>query len=267
MKALLMVKSNFIKFERTLYATALGIIKIIDSKLGGEERITNSRAKAEEALKALNDALNRSRKSEYTELVAKADKDRDSLYRALVLRIESDSYITYDAKIQANAIKLDGILIENGKAMERSGADQTNQLESLFTRFDEQIEIIKENGIDVLYEHVKLSNDNYLKTATEGTEVSANSKEIPWLRDAADELINTVNGKLLKRIEMEADEQGEPFVTVLNMLNNHIEKVHKIQKARIARNETEDDPDVVNEEEKESSDAKVKEPENETTTA
>lgn len=245
MDSVLILKTLFFKFERTLYALGLAILNIVDSKLGDQPSIENSRKKVEEALSTLNEALNRSRKSGYTEIVAQADRDRDSLYRSIVLRIESDMLNTSDTKIRDNAEKLHEILVENGKAMERSSSDQTNQLESLFVRFDKQLDIIKENGIDKMYDNVKFTHKRFLKLETESTEVSTNSKEIPWLRNAADNFVGVMNGKLLKRIEIEADEHGEPFITALNMINNTIDKAHKLQRARIARNESEDNPEVI----------------------
>jgi hypothetical protein len=245
MDVVLILKTLFYKFERTLYALGLAILNIVDSKLSGQASIENSRKKVEEALGTLNEALNRSRKSGYTEIVAQADRDRDSLYRSIVLRIESDMLNISEENIMKNGEKLNEILIENGKAMERSSSDQTNQLESLFVRFDKCLDLIKENGIEKMYSNLKLLHKKFLELETESTEVFTNSKEIPWLRNASDNFVGVMNGKLLKRIEMEADEHGEPFITALNMINNCIDKAHKLQRARIARNETDDNPDVI----------------------
>lgn len=79
--------------------------------------------KSEEALAVLNDAITRLRKNEYTIRANAADENRDSLYKALVLRLESDMLCYFDPQVQQSAKGLYEIIVNNGRILKHSAND------------------------------------------------------------------------------------------------------------------------------------------------
>jgi hypothetical protein len=71
-------------------------------------------------------------------------------------------------------------------------------------------------------------------------EDTSSKKELPWASDAANKLMGTLNSDLFKRIDIAADDDGEPYVTAIKMINEAIDEAHIVQRARISRNESDD---------------------------
>ena len=136
------------------------------------------------------------------------------------------------------------ILEENGKAMKLGYLDQSNQLETLFERFDapDVTAKIEANGMQPLYDHLKSAQQSFRNVWTESVESAANKEEIPTLRDAANDLLDAVNKTLFKRLDIEAEDEGEPFTTAIAIINEAVQETERVQRARIARNETDDTP-------------------------
>lgn len=233
--------SLFISYETALAALQSKIIDFVIQKVGDQECMKKSIDSAKKALATLNDAINKSRKNEFTEQINNADAIRDSLYRALCLRIDSDMSCVYDQGLVQRATLLNNIMIENGRAMEKAALEQSNQLGSLFVRFDKVIDIVKQNGIDILYDNMKVAEQNFKNLSNSGAESAKAKKEMPWVGEAADGAYKAFNETLFKRLDVEAQEQGEPFESVISSLDEMIEEAHKIQRARISRNETSSD--------------------------
>lgn len=236
----LIIKTLFFTYETALAALLSNILAFIIEKVGDQECMKKSIETAKKALATLNDAINKSRKNEFTEQINDADAFRDSLYRALCLRIDSDMLCVYDPALVERATLLNNIMIENGRTMEKAALEQSNQLDSLFVRFDKVIDTVKNNGIDILYDNIKIAEQKFISLSNAGTESAKNKKEMPWVHEAADKAMDTFNETLFKRLDIEAQEQGEPepFKSVISSLNIIIEEAHKIQRARISRNES-----------------------------
>jgi Na+/phosphate symporter len=195
-------------------------------------------------LASLNESLMRVRKNAHTKEVEKANEQRGTYFRSLVFRLESDILWDFDPKIQQNAIKIYTILEEIGKTLKKAQSDQSNQLELLISRFDEQKAIIDENGYTVLYDNFKKADTQFRDSLALSTESVATKKEIPWLSVAFDDLVESLNVGLFKRLDINTEDNDDKqlFIDTVTILNEIIDEAHKIQRARIARGETEDTP-------------------------
>jgi hypothetical protein len=180
------------------------------------------------------------RKSEFTKLIARADLLRDKFYRALVLRLESDRLCSFDTVIEQNGEKLYSIVVENGKVMETGYLGQSNQLECLKKRVEPYMNLIDQNGLRNIYDNLFKAKNQFQDAWSKSAEAISSKKDLPWASDVANDLIDTLNNDLFKRIDIAADDDGEPYVTAIKMINEAIEEAHTVQRARIVRNESED---------------------------
>jgi Na+/phosphate symporter len=255
------IKKIFKGFEFTLGTLVTRIVDTVESKLPGRPEIAKTMEKVKTELVPFNDALVRVRKNAYTKDVEKALEQRATLFHSLVLRLESDILWYFDPNIQQNAIRLYTILEEIGKTLKKAQSEQSKQIELLFSKFDEQKAIIDGNGYTLLYDNLKLADKQLRNFVTLSTESVAARKEIPWLSVASDDLIDSLNEGLFKRLDVQAEdnENPQPFIDVINILNQIIDEAHKIQRARIARGETEDSPPEDNSDVKAKGEEKEKE--------
>jgi hypothetical protein len=252
-----LIKQLFRGFDKTLAALVTRILGIVDSKLGGKEKISKAREKAGASLALLNETQVKARKSEFTKLIAQADLLRDKYYRALVLRLESDRLCSFDPVIEQNGEKLYSIVVENGKAMKSGYLDQSNQLENLKKRFEPYMDLIDQNGIRNIYDNLFKAQEQFQNAWSTSAEATSSKKDLPWASDAANDLIDTLNNDLFKRIDIAADDEGEPYVTAIKMINEAIDEAHTVQRARIARNESDDITPVEDVKAKEKTDESV----------
>jgi hypothetical protein len=236
------VKLIFKGYERTLAGLVSAILSVVDTKLAGQTSVVKIRERIGILLAALNDAITRVLKGQYTEALAIDDRNRDTLYRAFIYRLESDMLCTYNPTLQENARILYNILEQNDRILKDGYLDESNQLENLFIKYTEHADLLRQNGIQELYDHLVAAQNKFQKTWQMSSESTANKKEIPQLRDAANDLIDAVNKSLFGRINLESDEIGEPFLSASNVINELVEKTHKLQRSRIARNDTTDEP-------------------------
>lgn len=238
------VKKVFRGFEFTLGNLATRIVDTVESKLPGQPEIAKSLEKVKAVQVPFNDALVRVRKNAHTKDIEQANEQRRTLFHSLVMRLESDMLWFFDPKTQQNAVTLYTIVEEIGKTLKKAQSEQSKQFELLFSHFDKQKAIIDENGITPLYDNLKISDTQFKNFVALSTESVAARKEIPWLSVASDNLMDSINDGLFKRLDVQADdnENPEPFIEVINILNQIIDEAHKIQRARIARGETDDNP-------------------------
>jgi NhaP-type Na+/H+ or K+/H+ antiporter len=81
------VKLIFKGYERTLAGLVSAILSVVDTKLAGQTSVVKIRERIGILLAALNDAITRVLKGQYTEALAIDDRNRDTLYRAFIYRL------------------------------------------------------------------------------------------------------------------------------------------------------------------------------------
>jgi molecular chaperone GrpE (heat shock protein) len=236
------IKFLFKGYDNTLAAMVTRIIAVVDSVLTGQTAITPVLEKVKTLTAVLNDALRRNRKGAYTDALVIDDTDRDDLYLAWVLRLESDMHCTYNQQIVSNAKKLYSELVENGRVLKKGYLDESNQLENLFRRYDNYASLISENSIQELYDHLVAAQKKFQQTLDQSTESVTTKKDIPCLEKTSMELINVLNDKLFSRINNSAEDTGEPFTKAILLINEIIESTQRVQRSRIARNDKTDEP-------------------------
>jgi hypothetical protein len=236
------IKFLFKGYENTLAAMVARIIAVVESVLAGQPGLAPVLEKAKALLASLNDALGRNRKGAYTDALVIDDSERDNLYHAWVLRLESDMLCTYNVNISTNAKKLYSEMVENGKLLQKGYLDESNQLENLFRRYESLASIISESGLQDLYDHLVAAQKKFQDTMHKSTESFTNKKDIPRLEKAFSELLFTLNEKLFSRINNGAEDSGEPYTKAVVLINEVIESTQRVQRARIARNDKTDEP-------------------------
>lgn len=235
----LFIKSLFISYEHVLSALFASIISIVDERFKDDAIIKRVRDKTEEAVSVLNQVLNRKRKNEFTVPINKADEKRIRLHRALKLKIEADTLIDDEPERQKAAVVLDKIMTEIGKAIKKSFLEKSNHLDMMFAILDAHLETIRTLGYEPLYQNLKVSEANLKALSYAGAENSNSKKKLPYLREAAEDAYEAMS-KLLNKLDNQADEVGEPFKSVIPIINKLIEDAHKVQRAKITRAENED---------------------------
>ena len=244
MKTIRIVKNLFMGYEVTLAALASRILSVLDAKLSDAPLITAQKTKASAELDLLNKAIGRVRKSAFTEKIASKDTDRDTLYQAFIRRIDSDRLRIDDPVIAANAESLYKAIEENGRSMARGYLDQTNQLENLFEKLSAPrlSTLIVDNGIQGLYDALVNAQSEFRDIWTESVENESSKETILPLREAANALLDTLNGSLFKRLDIGAEDTGEPYTSAIAMIATAVSQTETVQRARISRNDTTDDP-------------------------
>ncbi len=241
-------KSLFSKYWKTLASATSKVLTTVKTKSTPSEAIAKALQKSEEDLAVLNAAITRLRKNEFTSQAFAADKNRDSLYRALILRLESDMLCYYDPQVQQSAKKLYEIIVNNDRRLKLGADDESNQLANLFKKFDEHVESFQNNTLESLYSNLKKAEDEFLDIQEKVVENFQDKKVIPTIRVAADNLIDQLNEKLIPRVNIEAEDNPGQYDEAINLINGIIEKTENVQRARIARNDTTDEPVEITEE-------------------
>jgi uncharacterized membrane protein YheB (UPF0754 family) len=244
MDAKRITKWLFKGYERTLATLVTYILSVIDKELAGQPSVQRAREMVASSLTTLEKAIHRIRKSEFTDRVAAADVYRDQLQRAVIERVSSDKRCTYNQKTVDNAEKLDQAIEQGGRALKPGYFDQAEQLKSLLGKFAEPslAAAIDENGMRDLVDNLALAHQSFMEIWDQANQSDVDKEDIPSLRNAASDAINAVNGRLLKRLEIEAIDEGAPFTTAIERINKAVEKVETIQRARITQNDTSDEP-------------------------
>ncbi|NLL12564.1 MAG: hypothetical protein GX267_04090 [Fibrobacter sp.] len=241
-------KRLFNKYWKTLASTASRVLSAVKTKSTPSEAIDTNLQKCEEALSALNDAITRMRRNEFTMKACAADDNRDALYLALVLRLESDMLCYYNPSMQQSAKNLYEIIINNGRKLKRSATDESNQLANLFKKFDEHVGSFPNNSLEDIYSNLKNAENEFLDFQEKIVENNLKKKDIPTMRVAVDNLIEQINEKLFARLGMEAEDNPGRYDEAISLINGIIEKTESIQRARIARNDSTDEPVELTEE-------------------
>lgn len=244
MDAKRITKWLFKGYERTLVTLLNYIQSLIDKELAEHASMQRSSEILTSAIATLEKVIHRNLKSEFTNRFAAADVLRDQLQRAVIERVSSDKRCAYNATLVENAKKLDQIITQCGRSLKLSYFDQTEQLKALLDRFAEPslAAAIDENGMRDLVDNLALAHQAFMDIWDQANQSDVDKEVLPHLRDAVIDAINAANDRLLKRLEIEAIDQGAPFTTVIERINKAIEKVENIQRARIAQNDTTDDP-------------------------
>lgn len=243
-------KKIFNKYWKTLASTASRVLSAVKTKSTPSEALGKTLQKSEEALAVLNDAITKLRKNEYTIRLNAIDENRDALYRALVLRLESDMLCFYNPQIQQSAKELHEIIVNNGRILKIGDNDESNQLANLFKRFDERMESFQNNTLESIYSNLKKTESDFLDIQEKAVGNILDKKAIPNVKVAANNLVDQLNEKLISRLNIEAEDNPGQYDEAITLINGIIEKTENVQRARIARNDYTDDP-VENTEENE----------------
>jgi hypothetical protein len=188
------------------------------------------------------------RRNEFTMKAYAADENRDALYLALVLRLESDMLCYYNPSMQQSAKNLYEIIINNGRKLKRGASDESNQLANLFKKFDEHVGSFPNNPLEDIYSNLKKAESEFLDFQDKIVESDLEKKDIPVMRVAVDNLIDQINEKLFTRLSMEAEDNPGQYDEAIALINGIIEKTESVQRARIARNDSTDEPVEITEE-------------------
>lgn len=235
-------KKLFSSYWKTLASMVSRMLTTVKTKSIPSEALGKNLEKSEVALAALNDAITRIRSNEFTIQANAADANRDTLYRALALRLESDMLCYYDPQVQQSAKDLYQILKNNGRALKKSDNDESNQLANLFKKFNERTESFQDNTIENIYSHLKKAESEFLDIQEKVITNYQDKKAIPNVRGAADNLVEQLNEKLIPRLAMEAEDNPGQYDEAITLINGIIEKTENVQRARIARNDSTDEP-------------------------
>ncbi len=241
-------KRLFNKYCKTLASTASRVLSAVKAKSTPSEAIDKALQNCEEALTALNSAITRMRRNEFTMKAYAADENRDALYLALVLRLESDILCYYNPSMQQSAKNLYEIIINNGRKLKRGASDESNQLANLFKKFDEHVGSFPNNPLEDIYSNLKKAESEFLDFQDKIVESDLEKKDIPVMRVAVDNLIDQINEKLFTRLSMEAEDNPGQYDEAIALINGIIEKTESVQRARIARNDSTDEPVEITEE-------------------
>jgi glutamyl-tRNA reductase len=148
----------------------------------------------------------------------------------------------YDPQLQQTAKELYEIVENNGKALKRGADDESNQLANLFRKIDEKVESFRNTSIESIYNNLKNAESEFLAIQKKLYANHLDKKSIPNVKDAANDLIDQFNERLIPRLNTEADENPGLYDKEIAMINLIIDKTEKVQRARIARNDTTDEP-------------------------
>lgn len=240
-------KVHFSRYWRTLASMASKVLDTVKGKPALSEAIGKTLQKSEDTFTNLNDAITKLRRNEFTIQLNEADENRDTLYRALVLRLESDMLCYYDPQVQQAAKELYEIVINNGKVLKRGADDESNQLANLFRKFDERVESFRNTSIESIYNNLKNAESEFLAIQKKLYANHLDKKSIPNVKDAANDLIDQFNERLIPRLNTEAEENPGLYDEEIAMISHIIDKTEIVQRARIARNDITDEPVEVNE--------------------
>jgi len=235
-------KVLFSKYWRTLASMASKVLDTVKGKPALAEAIGKTLQKSEDTCTTLNDAITKLRRNEFTIQLNEADGNRDTLYRAFVMRLESDMLCFYDPQLQQTAKELYEIVENNGKALKRGADDESNQLANLFRKIDEKVESFRNTSIESIYNNLKNAESEFLAIQKKLYAYHLDKKSIPNAKDAANDLIDQFNERLIPRLNTEADENPGLYDEEIAMINLIIDKTEKVQRARIARNDATDEP-------------------------
>ena len=235
-------KKFFNYYWKTLASMVSRVLSTVKTKSTPSEALGKNLEKSEEALAALNNAITRVRRNEFTIQANAADANRDALYRALALRLESDLLCYYNPQVQQSAKELYEIIVNIGRKPKSSNNDESNQLANLFKKFDERLELFRNNSIEDIYNNLKIAESEFLDIQEKVIVKKKEKKIIPSVREAADNLIDQINEKLFSRLNMEAEDKPGQYDEAIALINGIIEKTENVQRARIARNDSTDEP-------------------------
>jgi hypothetical protein len=242
MNVLAVIKHLYRTFEETLSTLLTSILaKVVELVPNSPPSLQKVIDEAKSNTDIFNKAIWRVRKNEMTEKIELADYYRDMSYDAFVRRVDADMSRIKKPEIAANAKKIDAILVQVGKIKIRNYPDQSAQIVQLLELLGkpENAALIEANGITDLVDDLKLNQKEFEKLwNSRGPEVPQPEK-IPELRVA----MNTVLGsfeQLFKKLEVYADDIGEPYITVIGAVNHLISEAEKVQRSRAARSGTEE---------------------------
>jgi tetratricopeptide (TPR) repeat protein len=241
-------KKAFGKYWKTLASMTSRVLATVKTKSTPSEALGKAIQKSEEALAVLNNAITRVRRNDFTIQAHAADANRDVLYRALALRLESDMLCYYDPQVQQSAKDLYEIIVNIGRSLKPGDNDESNQLANLFKMFDKHIESFQNNTIENIYSNLKKAEREFLDIQEKVITNFQDKKTIPNIRKAADNLIDQLNEKLIPRLTMEAEDNPGQYDEAINLINGIIEKTENVQRTRIARNDSTDEPVEITEE-------------------
>ena len=126
--------------------------------------------------------------------------------------------------------------------MKRGADDESNQLANLFRKIDEKVESFRNTSIESIYNNLKNAESEFLAIQKKLYANHLDKKSIPNAKDAANDLIDQFNERLIPRLNTEADENPGLYDEEIAMINLIIDKTEKVQRARIARNDATDEP-------------------------
>jgi hypothetical protein len=242
MKVIAIVKHLYHTFEETLStlltSTLAKVVVLVPNPPPSLQKVIDE---AKSNTDILNKAIWRVRKNEMTEKLDKADFNRDMSFDALVKRVNSDLSRINRPEIAANARKIDTILMQVGKTKINSYPDQTAQIVQLLELLikPENAALITANGITDLVDDLKLNQNEFDKLWNSRDPEIPQSEKIPELRVARNTVLGSFEN-LFKKLEVYADDTGEPYITVIGAVNQLISEAEKVQRSRVARSGNEE---------------------------
>jgi hypothetical protein len=237
MNVLAVIRRLYKSYEESLAALVVDILVLEEKMVPDRQVFSKGIAEIKTNLDILNKAVYRVRKSEFTAKLAAADAFRDFSFDALVKRIDSDLARVRRPEVQNNAVKLDELIRQVGRTKIANYPEQSTQLLHLFDLFNipEHSVLIDANGLREIYEDLKLAQHEFQTLWSARIEEPALQEKIPDLHIATDMMIISLENKLFKRLEILAEDSGEPYGSLIALINQSIAASEQIQRGRISR--------------------------------
>jgi hypothetical protein len=236
MKIQSIVRRLYWKFEESLWSLCTDLIMAIEKNVDNAQ-IQRKISEVRYDLDMLSRSIILTRKSTLSIKIAVADSARYSSYITLRAGIESDLTRFQNPDIQKNAEHLAALIHKVEKKAHDNKLDLSTMLMYLFESFNQPVnwKRIKENGIRDIYEELQLMQSKFQTLCTPPEHRLSQKENVPVLRIAAHTLITSLEEKLFRRIEICAEDCGEPYNDLIVALNKTISVAEQMQRSRITQ--------------------------------
>lgn len=224
-----------------LSALVTDIGAMIRKSLSDEQWVERVLPELDEKLDRFNKAIWKERGSELTQKINEQDSVRDSCYSSFAAHVEADLFRVSCPEVKENAEKLSAVLDRVGRKMPNAMQDQTACLNQLFELLDqpENTASINANGYQNVYSELKEAQSAFNTLWTSRIDEESTKEVIPTISEASNELLNFLENRVLKRLEIYADDQGEPYTSLISAINQAINDAETVQRSRGSRKEDE----------------------------
>ncbi len=217
-----------------LSALVTDIVALVRGSLSDEQWVERVLPELDEKLDRFNKSIWKERGSELTLKINEQDSVRDSCYSSFAAHVEADLFRVSCPEAKENAEKLSAVLDRVGRMMPRAMQDQTACLNQLFEQLDlpENTALINANGYQNVYSELKEAQSTFHALWTSRIDEESSREVIPTIRKASNELLDYLRDHVFKRLEIYADDQGEPYTSLISAINQAIEDAQTVQKSR-----------------------------------